>query len=923
MKRMISLIVCFLILLGCVLPAYASGGVPQEVMEATKSVVRIQAEYYDGFATGSGFVIKNDGEEVLIATNDHVVEDDPQSIRIWVGEDRQVDAEIVFTTSAKDLCVLRITESVDMAPLTLSEEPAQHGSAIYAVGYPAASDILSDTEAHTSDTVTITDGIISSIRTFTIEENAEPVKLLLMNAAINHGNSGGPLFNTKGEVIGVNTYGVTGGDAQGVFGSVDISELWKLLDEYDIVLVEEVPETEPLPTEAPVPEKKSVPVAAIAIGAAFAVLALLLIVLSAKKRKKVTLRAYMARFSQGLGVSEAVSMLLPVAIALRNLHNDGKLHLQVSPDSILISAKGAILKEPGKKETDRHCSGFAAPEVYKGAGYGVASDIYSFAAVLLFAATGNAPVNSLQQEILTGEIAALEAAEPMFGSVIRSAMAFLPQDRTQSMQELIFGISAFHNQEFRITRPAKEKIPKEKQQEQPAKEEESQATIETDVLANQSPDRRDNLLKKRRNFLPAAAVLACGIIAVVLLWKPVIQPQIDAKKEAERLEAAYLSAVSLMEAGSYEDAMTVFAELTGYQDSDALHEECRIAMENAILEEKYQEAEALADDGKLGEAAIAFAKMDGYKDSRERIRELWSEITVWETVGVGFMHTVGLRTDGTVVTAGSNHDGQCDVDEWKDIVAISAGNYHTVGLRADGTVVATGLNDHGQCDVSQWENIVLIEAMGALTVGLCVDGTVVATGENDYGEWENIVAISLGWQTLGLCADGTVVSADDGAHNSTWNNITEISSGSTKRIGLCADGTVVSNEDTGSWKDIIAVSAGYFHVVGLRADGTVAAAGSGYYDYDGECNVGEWKDIIDIIAIHCRTIGLRADGTVVSVGNNFYNQCNVSTWRNIAAISAGVNHTVGIRADGTVVAAGWNAYGQCNVANWTDIKLPE
>ena len=51
------------------------------------------------------------------------------------------------------------------------------------------------------------------------------------------------------------------------------------------------------------------------------------------------------------------------------------------------------------------------------------------------------------------------------------------------------------------------------------------------------------------------------------------------------------------------------------------------------------------------------------------------------------------------MATGKNDDGQCNVSDWKDIIAVSAGYHHTVGLKADGTVVATGSNSYGQCDV--------------------------------------------------------------------------------------------------------------------------------------------------------------------------------------------------------------------------------
>ena len=70
---------------------------------------------------------------------------------------------------------------------------------------------------------------------------------------------------------------------------------------------------------------------------------------------------------------------------------------------------------------------------------------------------------------------------------------------------------------------------------------------------------------------------------------------------------------------------------------------------------------------------------------------------------------MGLKADGTVVAVGDNASGQCDVGDWTDIVAVSAGSGHTVGLRTDGTVVAVGDNAYGQNDVSSWTDIALPE----------------------------------------------------------------------------------------------------------------------------------------------------------------------------------------------------------------------
>lgn len=84
-------------------------------------------------------------------------------------------------------------------------------------------------------------------------------------------------------------------------------------------------------------------------------------------------------------------------------------------------------------------------------------------------------------------------------------------------------------------------------------------------------------------------------------------------------------------------------------------------------------------------------------------------------MSANFSHSVGLRSDGTVVAAGSNNFGACKVDNWTDIISVSEGDSHTVGLRRDGTVVATRYAgdirfNYSQCEVSNWNNIVAIAA---------------------------------------------------------------------------------------------------------------------------------------------------------------------------------------------------------------------
>ena len=74
-------------------------------------------------------------------------------------------------------------------------------------------------------------------------------------------------------------------------------------------------------------------------------------------------------------------------------------------------------------------------------------------------------------------------------------------------------------------------------------------------------------------------------------------------------------------------------------------------------------------------------------------------------LAAGSYHTVAVTASGRVLAAGDNSHRQCDVGDWRDIVAVAAGSTHTLGLRADGTVVSAGNNASGQCDVGSWSGI--------------------------------------------------------------------------------------------------------------------------------------------------------------------------------------------------------------------------
>ena len=348
---------------------------------------------------------------------------------------------------------------------------------------------------------------------------------------------------------------------------------------------------------------------------------------------------------------------------------------------------------------------------------------------------------------------------------------------------------------------------------------------------------------------------------------------INDRNENARKEGLYTHAKELMNSGNTQkdlrSAIRLFQKITGYRDVDELIVSCE-----QLLEEKKAEDEERKrkEEEKQADFNATVAKLNGVIAARN-------------------VQSFALRADGTVLAAGNNYDGQCDVDEWTGIIAISAGTNHTVGLQADGTVVAVGKNSSGQCNVSGWKNIVAVSAGEKHTVGLRSDGTVVAVGNNKYGQcdvsdWRDIIAVGAGEQyTIGLRKNGTVIAAGPDHYGRFEFNVSK-------------------------WQNIVAVSAGEQYAVGLRSNGHVVATGADVY---GACNVRGWKNIVAVSAGDLHTVGLCEDGTVVTAGSNSHDKCNVDLWKNIVAISAGCAHTIGLQSDGTVVAVGSNKYGQCNV----------
>lgn len=332
-----------------------------------------------------------------------------------------------------------------------------------------------------------------------------------------------------------------------------------------------------------------------------------------------------------------------------------------------------------------------------------------------------------------------------------------------------------------------------------------------------------------------------------------------------------------------------------------------------VPQNRYTEAIALMDAGKYAEAVRAFESLGDYMDSEEKLKGAyveahadimdWLNFTEFEQIRTWMLanrncvisikdnHFVVLKSNGKLEAYGYNSSGQCDVSNWINTIAVSAGEHHTVGLMSNGTVIGTSESNFYGKEANNWTDIIAVSTGLFHTAGLKSDGTVVVAGSgshDDIESWTDIVAVSAGsgssvnGYTVGLKSDGTVLIAQQ------W--------------GIVVTGRDETGRDNVSdWSDIIAISAGNDHTVGLKSDGKVLAVGE---NEDGRCDVSAWSDIVAISAGDRHTVGLKSDSTVVAVGDNKYNNCDVSNWSDIIAISAGKHYTIGLKNDGTLVSAG-------------------
>ena len=177
----------------------------QEIYEKNiPSVVSITSQTASGTSAGTGVIVSDAG---YLVTNYHVVRR-AQSIDVKLTDERELTASVVGEDPVSDLAVLYIAAD-GLTPAQFGDsDTLRVGDSVVAIGDPLGVELRG----------TMTDGIVSAISR-DVQVDGRTMNLIQTNAALNSGNSGGPLINSMGQVIGINTMKIGAfADSSGVEG---------------------------------------------------------------------------------------------------------------------------------------------------------------------------------------------------------------------------------------------------------------------------------------------------------------------------------------------------------------------------------------------------------------------------------------------------------------------------------------------------------------------------------------------------------------------------------------------------------------------------------------------------------------------------------------------------------------------------------
>ncbi|MEG1106323.1 MAG: trypsin-like peptidase domain-containing protein [Eubacterium sp.] len=249
LKRIVSLLIALGMLLMVSFPVFAedTSSVNQAVKDDRKGVVQVRIIYTDDSGKhipiqgGTGFLVGKDNTSTTVITNNHVIKVsdhntealknmfpgfDPSkvTIDIVVKGDVTIGAEYKKGSEAVDFAILELSQPIGgKEPLKLATDSELDDIATqtaYALGFPDVSSYIEDFPKYTTEQVNVTSGTIGQ------QSMYEGSKILQHNCDMSYGNSGGPLVNANGAVIGVNTANLAG---TGYNVALDIREISSIL----------------------------------------------------------------------------------------------------------------------------------------------------------------------------------------------------------------------------------------------------------------------------------------------------------------------------------------------------------------------------------------------------------------------------------------------------------------------------------------------------------------------------------------------------------------------------------------------------------------------------------------------------------------------------------------------------------------------
>jgi alpha-tubulin suppressor-like RCC1 family protein len=310
----------------------------------------------------------------------------------------------------------------------------------------------------------------------------------------------------------------------------------------------------------------------------------------------------------------------------------------------------------------------------------------------------------------------------------------------------------------------------------------------------------------------------------------------------------------------------------------------------------------------------------------------------WAAISIRNVHTLAIKTDGSLWSWGSNEYGQLGdgTEEWRfspvpvgtdaDWVVLSAGGHHSAAIKSDGTLWTWGRNDFGELGDDSTKDRFSPEP-------------IATDPKSDPDtDWEAISA--GGWHTMAIKINGTLWAWGDNFQGQLGDG-----TGANKKVPveITAETTIEVETEGGTETETIteetwiAVSASFLHTLAIGSSGRLWAWGEGT---DGQLGIGPpeeeatrivgfWPILVGdetswaaVSTGYLHTAALKADGTLWVWGNNDFGQVGDGTtetrWSPVqvgtdtdwVAVSAGGHHTIALKSDGTLWTSGNSFHGQ-------------